>query len=104
MTTKTARTQHAIDGDALMKLGVEHARKLAAARRDLETQEQRVKRVLVQTMRENGATELTLDGEVVVRLVEYMREGVKVAELREAFPAAAAALVSSTPVVRVDLP
>lgn len=103
MPTKT-HVQHAIDTDALIKLGVTHARELVSRRRELEKQEERVKRVLKQAMQEAGATELTLDGEVVVRLTEYTREGVSVTELREAFPHIAATLVTSTPVSRVELP
>lgn len=104
MTTSTQRAQRAIDGDALLTLAVNRARQLAEKRRQIKIEEDRVKRVLAQSMREAGVTELTIDGGVVVRLTDYFRETVPVSLLRERFPHVAAALVTTTPVSRVELP
>jgi hypothetical protein len=103
-TAVTTTTDLAIDADALMRLASEQAHELRDRMAADEKKLKRIKRVLEQHMRDNVVTALTVDGEVVVRLSEFDRETVPVHVLREKYPAIAARLTVSTPVVQVLLP
>jgi len=103
MTLRVTRAPYAIDSDSLMILGIDRLKELAERKRKLEVEEERIKKVLAQTMRDNEAKEMTIAGLPVARLVEYDRRTVKVDELLAQFPMAVT-LVTTTPVVQVRLP
>jgi hypothetical protein len=103
VTTRIVRAPHAIDNDSLMRMAITRAKELAEQRRELKAEEDRMRLLLAQHMRDNDAQELTVGGVPVARLTEYEQSTVKVSELLARFPMAIT-IVNRTPVVRVDLP
>jgi uncharacterized small protein (DUF1192 family) len=103
MTTRIIRAPHAIDEDSRTLLDVMRARDLRDRIAKDKAELDRLKESLAATLREQEAQELTVGGVPVVRVSEFDRQTVKVSELLARFPAAAV-LVNSTPVIRVELP
>ena len=103
MTTRIVRAPHEIEGDALMEMAVRMTREARERRVKAKAEEDALKVILAQLMKDNDATELTLGGVPVARITTFNRDTVKLTELLAEFPQAAH-LVNSTPVVRVELP